>query len=231
MRSKKMNVILYGKETEAIVSAVQAAGFLIVERDPDFVISYGGDGTLIHSEYSHPGIPKIVLKNNQICKRCSDLSNAEVLRLVASGAYTIEKLIKLEVEVAGRTLTAINDITVHNQDPRHAIRYSLAVNDRPIGQTIIGDGVVVATPFGSTAYYRSITDSYFEVDIGLAFNNSTEQSDHIVLRDDSTITVILSSGTTVIYADNQDDALTVGPDERIVIRKAATQCLLVVPKQ
>jgi len=97
------------------------------------------------------------------------------------------------------------------------------------GDIFIGDGIVVATPFGSTAYYRSITDSFFEVGIGLAFNNSIEQSDHMVLRESTNISMKIIRGPALVYADNQETALEVGTHGTIEIRTSADTARLVVP--
>lgn len=226
---KMEKAILFGKNISEIKPLVQAAGFKVVEKDARFVISYGGDGTLMHAEYKYPGVPKIILKNSLICKRCSPLPNKEVLKKVINNQYFVEELMKLEVEADSQKLYAINDITVHNKDSRHAIRYSLSVNDRLIGDSIIGDGVVVATPFGSTAYYRSITDSFFELGIGLAFNNSTEQSDHIVLKENSIIKIKIIRGLAVIYADNQEHELTIDKDAEITIKKSLLKTAIIMP--
>ena len=224
-----VEVILFGKNISEIKPSVQAAGFKVVEKNAQFIISYGGDGTLMRAEYEYPGIPKIILKDSLICKRCSSLPNEEVLKKVINGKYHIEELMKLEVEVDGRKLYAMNDITMHNKDSRHAIRYSLLVNDRLIGSSIIGDGVVVATPFGSTAYYRSITDSFFELGIGLAFNNSTEQSDHIVLKEDSIIKIQIIRGPAVIYADNQEQELIMDKGAEVTIKKSLLKTAIILP--
>ncbi len=226
-----MKVLIFGMHKEKIEPAVRAAGFAIVEEDPQFIASYGGDGTLMRAEHAHPGIPKIVLKDSLICKKCSSLSNENVLELVRKDRYVVEELIKLEVSALGKTLYAMNDIALHNADARHAIRYAVSVNGAPVGETIIGDGVVTATPFGSTAYYRSITDSFFEVGIGLAFNNSTEQSDHMVLKEDSEIRITILRGPAVIYADNQRDTIMVDKGADIVIRRSSHKALIVIPSK
>jgi len=200
---------------------VAGLGFKIVEDKPDLVLSYGGDGTMMLAESSFPGIPKVILKKDgSICKKCSSLSNKEVLKRIKKGNYEIEKLWKLKVLVAGESLFGMNDIIIHNKDARHAIRYKVWVNDREMSSTIIGDGVVVATPFGSTAYYRSITDSFFETGMGLAFNNSIEQSDHVVLREDSKIKIKIIRGPVVVYADNQLEFIDAKEGDEIKIKKS-----------
>ncbi len=226
-----LTAIIVGRNKKEILPLVRKSGFKLVTKKPNFVISFGGDGTLMLAEHMYPEIPKIVLRDSLICKKCSVLSNKEVLASISKNKYHIEELIKLEASGNGHTVTALNDIIVHNANPRHAIRYLLSINDRLVGQHIIGDGIAVATPFGSTAYYRSITDSFFEVGIGLAFNNSTEQSDHMVLREDSVISMKIIRGPAVVYADNQESTIDIETHGTIEIRKSARTGRLVVPEK
>jgi NAD+ kinase len=221
-------VAIVGKNAPAIRPMVEEAGFVVVEQEPEMVVSYGGDGTLMVAEHLYPGVPKVILKDSLICKMCSVLPNDEVLRRVAQGQCTTTELIKLEARVGQERLCALNDITVHNDNPRHALRYTVAINGKSVGTTIVGDGVVVATPFGSTAYYRSITDSFFELGIGIAFNNSTEQSDHMVLRDTSEIRIAIARGPASVYADNQEREIVVGEGSEIVITKSSEVGSLVI---
>ena len=225
-----MKVTIFGRNANSVKPLVAMAGFEITDKDPDFVISYGGDGTHMMAEHTYPGIPKILLKDSLICKKCSPLTNEQVLKKVIDGKYQIENLMKLEVSALGKTLVAMNDVILHNKDSRHAIRYNIAINEKSLGKEVIGDGVIVATPFGSTAYYRSITDSYFEVGIGVAFNNSTEQSDHVVLKEDSVITITIARGDAVVYADNQEDEIIVSEKSEITIRKSNEIARIVVPE-
>jgi NAD+ kinase len=224
-----MKVVLFGRNLKMIEPVVTDAGFKIVKKNPDFVISYGGDGTLMLSEYEFPGIPKVVLKGSLVCKKASSFSNEEVLAKIKKGNFSIKEFFKLEASVKNKKLIAINDVVVHNKNPRHAIRYHVWVNESEIAKDIIGDGVVLATPFGSTAYYRSITDSFFELGIGMAFNNSTEQADHIVLKEDSKIKIKIKRGPAVVYADNQDEYVELGVDDIVRIKKSNKKMKLVVP--
>ncbi len=217
-----MKTILFGHESKDIKPLVEKLGFELVEKSPELVICYGGDGTLMKGEASFPGVMKVLLRgSSRICKLCSSLPNEEVLERIIKGEYKTPEFFKLEAEAKGKTFRAINDITVHNKDARHAIRYRLWVGDKPIGGEIIGDGIVASTPLGSTGYYRSITDSYFEVGIGLAFNNSTEQSDHIVLKEDSVMKIKIIRGPAFIYADNQEEHIELNDNDEAVVKKSS----------
>lgn len=226
----RMKVIIFSDSNNEAESLVKKFGFEIVQVEPDFVVSYGGDGTLMRAEHKFPGVPKIILRGSRICKKCPPFSNEEILDRIKSGSYVIEEFYKLEVSACGQNLVALNDIIVHNKDPRHALRYRLWINNKEIGREIVGDGVVVATPFGSEAYYRSITDSFFEVGIGIAFNNSTEQSDHMVVQEDSEIKIRIVRGPALVYADNQEKFIELQEKEEAIIKKSSQAARIVAIK-
>ena len=225
-----MRVKIFGNNKVEAEKLAQSAGFTLADDQLDFVISYGGDGTLMKSEFAYPNIPKIVLRDSLICKVCSILPNEEVLKKVQQRDYKIKTLIKIEATANGQTVTGMNDIIVHNGDPRHGLRYQVWANEKPMGNEIIGDGIVVATPFGSTAYYRSITDSFFEIGLGLAFNNSTEQMDHVVLDDQKIIKIKITRGPAVVYADNQEDHLDLKEGDEVIIKKSELVAQWVIAK-
>ena len=225
-----MKVAIFGKDKDAVERLVKSSGFSFDEKNPDIVVSYGGDGTLVRSETAYPGVPKVPLRNSDICKKCSVFPNDVVLEKIKSGNYTTEQLFKLSASSKGKILTGMNDIIVHNKDPRHGIRYTLSVNGKKIQHEIVGDGIIVATPFGSTGYFRSITDSFFEVGIGIAFNNSTEQSDHMVVSDESVIEMTITRGPALVYADNHEETIELTEGEAVVIRKSPASTKLLVPR-
>ena len=222
-----MKVALFGKNLETIKPLIERIGLKIVKRNPDSVISYGGDGTLMQSEHEFPGIPKIILKGSLICKKASSFSNEEVLEKIKEKRFKIKNYFKLEGRTEHKKLLAVTDIVVHNKNPRHAIRYKIWIDKKEIGKNVIGDGVVIANPFGSTAYYRSITGSFFELGIGLAFNNSTEWSNHIVLEESRKIKIKIARGPAIVYGDNQEECIDLTVGSEIIIKKSSKMMKIV----
>ncbi|MDP2695706.1 MAG: hypothetical protein Q8O87_00445 [bacterium] len=215
-------VIFATREKEAGIDLIKSAGFELVEGDPNIVMTYGGDGTLMRAEHKFPDVPKLVLRASLICKKCSPYSNEEVLKLFKDGKYVVEELQKLEAHVNNKAIIGLNDINIHNADPRHAVRYRYAINGVEQAQDVIGDGAVFATPFGSSGYYRSITKSTFERGIGMAFNNSTEPFDHMALGEEALIKITITRGPAIVFADNQSDHILLKDGDVVQIKKSSS---------
>lgn len=135
-------------------------------RDADLVVVLGGDGTLLSQ-----------------CRRCIDLRapllgvnlgrlgflaefdmpafKDQAAALLTSKDLPTEGMSALTVEVfAGRTKTprftglAINDAAITAGPPFRMITLSLSI-DNQRGPTLLGDGVIISTALGSTAYNLS----------------------------------------------------------------------------
>lgn len=218
-----MKVAIVSENPQEVIALLSSHHdfFEVTDKNPEVVMSYGGDGTLMKAEYLYPGIPKLYLKNSRIAKLGHQTKeNTDIIDHLVRGEYSIEEVMKIEVSVKGETLIGLNDIVIHNENPRYGIRYTVEIDQVPLRGEIIGDGVVFATPLGSTGYYRSITDSSFEIGIGVAFNNSTEQSDHMVLKENRTIRIQITRGPATCYADNQENSVTLQEGESVEVQKS-----------
>jgi len=101
------------------------------------------------------------------------------------------------------------------------VRYSVWIDDDLYADEVVGDGMVVSTVHGSTAYYRSITHSVFRVGIGLAFSNSTEVTNHLVIPEHSIIRVEITRGPALLVADNSPDFIELNEGSKIIISKSS----------
>jgi NAD+ kinase len=123
--------------------------------DVDLVVVLGGDGTMLRAlaRYLGTGIPVIGVNFGRVGFLAS-ISKDELeqgLARVFSGEYRVEELPTLDVEVGDEKRVAVNDLVVASAVVGRMIQLEWAVGGEPLGR--LGcDGVVCATPPGSTGY-------------------------------------------------------------------------------
>ena len=208
-----MKILLFGKNSKNIEELVKSLGFEVVTSGPDVVISYGGDGTLLSSERKYPGIPKLPIRDSLFCHKCSNHQDEKVLKELTSGKLKLVEYKKLETILLYKNLFALNDFVVRNQDPTHTIRFKVT-NDK----LLIGDGVVIATPFGSTGYFKSITDQTFSSGFGLTFNNITEKLAPIFFKNNDQVNFKLIRGKATLSFDNNPDIFIIDEGSELVFK-------------
>ena len=231
-----MNILLFGADADQIRDTAGAFPVLrIVESDPDVVVCYGGDGTLLSAELRWPGVPKLPLRNSRRGKRCMPHPPRAVFERLVEGSLVRSEYLKIECAVRHESdtepvcyLTAMNEVNVHMGHINLAVRFSLWINDEPYenGREIIGDGFVVTTPFGSTAYYNQITRGLFYTGIGVAFKYTAEQTNHLVLPDDAVVGVRITRGPAVLAFDNAPEYFDLDAGDELTIRKHARPAVL-----
>lgn len=219
-------VLVLGNSVHEIRRLVREKGLEDVTEDPDVILTYGGDGVLLGSERDWPGVPKLPLRNSRHGRKCEPHQIEDALDRLIRRDLRRRRFLKLEAAARGKTLIGLNDVIVHNAVPTSGVRYRVWIDDRGFSEEIMGDGVVIATPFGSTAYYRSITRGTFRVGIGIAFNNSIEQVDHMVVREDSVIRVRITRGPALVVTDNCPHAIPLEEDDDVTIRRAENEAVL-----
>ena len=161
------------KNTQRIAEVVNMFGHIIDNNKPDLVITYGGDGTVLFAERKYPGIPKITIRGGSVGFKCMySLEDLEdVIISIENGKYKLKEEIKLETTFQGRKYLSLNEVQLHNASPIKAMRFSIYIDNIILFENVIGDGVIIATPFGSSAYYSSVGGNKFDKGIGIALNN------------------------------------------------------------
>lgn len=215
-----MKIAIVGRDIGKIkYSAIHLGGYEIDYDNPEVVISNGGDGALLGAERDYPGIPKLGLRDSKTSSKHEHSNIDDSLYKLFYGQYTKKEFIKIETEFKGKKLISLNDISLRSRNLLSAIRYKVEINDKEYIGEIIGDGLIVSTPVGSSAYYRSITHSLFRVGIGLAFNNSTEPISHLVLEEDSIIKAKVLRGPAFVASDNNEEMFELNDNDEIIIKK------------
>jgi len=224
---KKIHILGKDEEKISIIkNKLEEKGFSYVEENPEVVICYGGDGIFLIAERVFPNVPKILIKDSLICNTGQDIPIKEALDLYNKGDYKILEIKKLKANFKGRfearELVGVNDIVIRNSLPTEAVRFNIFVNGKKISEKIlIGDGVVIATSYGSSkgAYFHSICRRDFKEGIGIAFNNTSEEKSCLILKEDDEIQIEIVRGPAVLVADNNRDFINLENGDRISVKQ------------
>jgi NAD kinase len=127
---------------------------------------------------------------------------------------------KLTAEAKGKKLVGLNEIQVHLKLPIYAVRFSLSVNGKEY-EELIGDGVIIATAFGSTGYYKATGGKSFEKGIGISFNNLHNiRAESFVVKEDSVIKLVIIRGPAWLLADNNEEFIDLNAGDTVTVRRS-----------
>ncbi len=212
-----------------ILKTLDMFGVDIDNRMPDFVITYGGDGSILLAERRYPSIPKITIRHSERGFRCifSEDELEDVLIKIDNGTFEIKEEMKLETTFQGKKYLSLNEVQIHNLLPTKAIRFSIYSkiydDNMPIFEDIIGDGAVIATPFGSSAYFSSIGGEKFDKGIGIGLNNPYNVKHKSTIVDSGfnpeiCIKIIRDNG--LLLFDNDSNMINIKRGDEIKIEKS-----------
>lgn len=144
--------------------APEVAGLFDKNRfSADMVVSIGGDGTFLRaaSRVGRKEIPILGINTGRL-GFLADISPEEMeetFEEIHRGHYTIEQRTVLEARCEGRRLKsypyALNEIAVLKRDSSSMISVRTCIDGHYLA-TYQADGLVIATPTGSTAYSLSV---------------------------------------------------------------------------
>ncbi len=144
----------------AVPSFDHLKDFDIPESDIcDMAIILGGDGTILRGMGYFKELNTPVLGVN--AGHLGFIASAEqtciegTIKRIAEGDYYIDTTPVLRAEFPSeRTITAINDFTINRSMIGGILHFNLYIDSTNIAH-VAGDGLVISTPFGSTAYSLS----------------------------------------------------------------------------
>jgi len=129
----------------------------------DLIIAVGGDGTMLHAA-ALTGSGKIPLLgvNRGRLGFLADVSPTEMLenlQQILDGNYSQESRLQLKATITSsegvqRSAVALNDIVLQRRDTGRMVDFETRIAGRFVNSHS-GDGLIVATPTGSTAYALS----------------------------------------------------------------------------
>lgn len=129
----------------------------------DLIVAVGGDGTMLHAARgaAQHRVPLLGVNRGRL-GFLTDVSPelmGETINTILSGDYVTEDRLMLEAEISGGKKTrgpmlALNDVVLKTASTGHMQDFRTSVDGEYVN-THGGDGLIVATPTGSTAYALS----------------------------------------------------------------------------
>lgn len=123
----------------------------------DLLITFGGDGTLLSVARHAPAHVPILGVNMGTLGFLTEIrveAFPDVLERVLAGAYDVEPRVTFDVSVNGSSHRVLNDVTINKTALARIIEMKVSVAGLFVS-TFRADGLIVATPTGSTAYNLS----------------------------------------------------------------------------
>lgn len=194
--------------------------------DSDIIVSYGGDGNLLETMHIANGIPIIPIRNYALCGKHEPFNCLNFARIISKEQFSeytnIVKINNLKTFIDGELVgDAFSEVCIRNINSRNAIRFDVLVNDLTYVEDIIGDGIIVATAYGSTGYFRSITRTMFKHGVGLAFNNPTQPTTNIITDELSNFSIKIKRCGANVQIDNiESKSFNVNEQSNIEIKMA-----------
>ena len=192
-----------------------------VLKNCDFAVVFGGDGSIIWAarNLSSAGIPIIGVNLGKL-GFLAEFNVSELMKYfddIVRGRATIEKRMMLSCKVFSGSRkgkerfssSAVNDVFITTGPLHRMIELKMAVDGQPIAGCV-GDGLIIATPTGSTAYNLSaggpILAGSMQAMVITPICPHSLSFRPIVISADSTVEVfcIRVSSSTTISIDGQD---------------------------
>jgi NAD+ kinase len=206
----------------------------------DMLFSIGGDGTLLDTVpfVRGSGIPILGINLGRL-GFLSSISKNEIKRAllnICKGEYYLDKRALLQLEkpegIYGDLNFALNDLTIYRNNTTSLIVVHVYVDDLFLN-SYWGDGLIISTPTGSTAYSLSAggpivtPGSQNFVIAPIASHNLTVRP--IVIQDSSVIKIKIGGREDKYLMTMDSRHSTINRDEELVIRRCDFEVNLVEP--
>jgi NAD+ kinase len=207
----------------------------------DALMCFGGDGTFLSAVHHHASqsVPLVGVNLGQV-GFLPEIAPDEIeigIRLLMQNKFTTERRMMLEVialdpdgEFKGSG-TALNDVVVTRGGKSRILTLDLAIGNETVDR-IPGDGLIIATPTGSTAYSLSAGGPIIQPDLDLILitpicPHTLHNRSYITLSETTVdVTIDAYPYPVLLSIDGRED-LYLSQYDRIRVRRSATDLHLI----
>ncbi|MEQ8689454.1 MAG: NAD(+) kinase [Pseudomonadales bacterium] len=237
--------LIYEDQTAASLAGALGGSLKTVPRsqlaeESDLVVVVGGDGSLlgVSRDIRHRTVPMVGVNRGGLgfLAAVSPELLSEEFGKIWQGEFTLEDhfFLNAEIERGGQlqsTSAALNDVVVQPRNMARMIEFELWVNDEFVYDQK-SDGVIFASPTGSTAYSLSaggpIMHPSLDAIVIVPMFPHTLTSRPLVVRGDATIR--LHAMEPVQVSCDSQVVVPIDQGDQLVIRKSEKPLKLLYPK-
>ena len=226
--------VLLDEETAALAGESDGIPAGKFSAQVDLAAVIGGDGTMLHAvsrlgDFQKP-VAGINIGTLGFLTSCTDDELEEFARAVAQGRFTTSKRTLLSATVhrrghAAESFTALNEITLARGETGRLVSLRARVNDELLNE-YRADGLIVATPTGSTAYSLSAGGALVapgsEVFLITPICPHSLSQRALVLPDSSVVTLSSEDPESepMLFTVDGRDSVRIEPGDHIEVRKS-----------
>ncbi|MFH1786849.1 MAG: NAD(+)/NADH kinase [archaeon] len=205
---KNVKALLRGHDVKYSGNLVKAVKAKPYSGKADMIIAIGGDGTMLKTAYlQRNSTPILGIKKGGIGFLCeaTERDYRSAIKRVLAGDYRIVERAKLDFWInKKRQHPVLNEIVIMTHKPGRLCQMKVVVDNKGY-KTFRSDGLILATPTGSTAYSLSaggpIVHPLAEVIIITPLSPHSLSSKSLVIPDSSVIDVAIETGEMMVVAD------------------------------
>lgn len=160
IRKKDLDYLLEKDSAQQLDLNHKRASYEKLREKADLIILFGGDGTFLHTSLNFigTGIPLMGINLGRIGFLTEIETNEldEALDAIIADNYRIEKRNTLKISLIRndkkiKERHAINDVVINRAADGEMLKIDMLINEEFVN-SYRGDGIIVSTPTGSTAY-------------------------------------------------------------------------------
>ena len=197
----------------------------------DIGLILGGDGTIIHAAKSAARYGKAVLgvKLGRLGFMADlEFGDTSFLKNLFTGEYVVEKRMMLSAQGGGKTYFCLNDAVLSKGSLARIIDFSLSAGGLPAAH-YRGDGVIVSTPTGSTAYSLSaggpVVDPQIESILVTPICPHSLSARPILFQPEARLSLSFEErkGCDVYLTIDGEEAVRIEPGEEVTVTRAQAE--------
>jgi NAD+ kinase len=204
----------------------------------DLLIVFGGDGTLLGAarKFIASEIPLLGINLGTLGFLTDiNIENFEsVIHDILKGEFVVEERSLVEAHFANQEVFGLNEILIHSGSYAQLMRYRLLIDGQMVYEQR-SDGLIIATPTGSTAYALSAGGSIIHPELDLwniiPMMSQSLSSRPLIVSNHKFLEIQLIQGPldhAMVCVDGQND-IPIQYDDSIVIRKKTAALKIIHP--